>query len=218
MPQKNSCGSGGNMEQIKQLKTMRDEARTRIEATADYKLATSLDALITDLEKALGLDGDDSDAGDDEESAGHADAIAEPVQPAADVMSDTDYSSTSEISASQEDNSPVAEVNTRTTSMLGSGANAVDRIGDMAGEISSQDDSSQDDGDVMSELTRMISGQSESHTVNGATHYDDSANLSVSSQKGDEWSEEDAILKAMEALDEDLANTDLDSVPSKNRH
>lgn len=47
------------MEQIKQLKAMRDAARARIAATADYKLMTSLDALITDLEKAFGAaDGD----------------------------------------------------------------------------------------------------------------------------------------------------------------
>jgi len=42
------------MEQIKQLRQMRDAARARIEATPDYKLMTSLDALITDLEKAFG--------------------------------------------------------------------------------------------------------------------------------------------------------------------
>jgi hypothetical protein len=42
------------MEQIKQLKEMRDAAKARIEATPDYKLMTSLDALIADLEKAFG--------------------------------------------------------------------------------------------------------------------------------------------------------------------
>jgi len=51
------------MEQIKQLKAMRDAARARIAATADYKLMTSLDALITDLEKAFGA-ADDAPAPD----------------------------------------------------------------------------------------------------------------------------------------------------------
>jgi hypothetical protein len=42
------------MEQIEQLKAMRDAARARIEALPDFRLMTSLSALIDDLEKALG--------------------------------------------------------------------------------------------------------------------------------------------------------------------
>jgi hypothetical protein len=42
------------MEQIEQLKAMRDAARARLEATPDHRLMTSLTALITDLEAAFG--------------------------------------------------------------------------------------------------------------------------------------------------------------------
>ena len=38
------------MEQIKQLKQMRDEAFARLQTNPDYKLLTSLDDLIVDLE------------------------------------------------------------------------------------------------------------------------------------------------------------------------
>jgi hypothetical protein len=43
------------MEQIEQLKVMRDAAKARIEALPDFRLMTSLSALIDDLESALGL-------------------------------------------------------------------------------------------------------------------------------------------------------------------
>ncbi len=38
------------MEHIKQLKTIRDDALTRLQSNADYKLLTSLDSLIIELE------------------------------------------------------------------------------------------------------------------------------------------------------------------------
>ena len=41
------------MEQIEQLKTMRDEALARLQLNPDYKLVTSLDALISDLEASF---------------------------------------------------------------------------------------------------------------------------------------------------------------------
>lgn len=41
------------MEQIIQLKTMRDEALVRLQNNPDYKLVNSLDALIQDLESVL---------------------------------------------------------------------------------------------------------------------------------------------------------------------
>ncbi len=42
------------MEQIQQLKTMRDEALERLQINPDYKLVTSLDTLIGDLEASFG--------------------------------------------------------------------------------------------------------------------------------------------------------------------
>jgi hypothetical protein len=41
------------MEQIGQLKAMRDAARARIEATPDWRLVTSLDTLIGELEAVV---------------------------------------------------------------------------------------------------------------------------------------------------------------------
>lgn len=43
------------MEQIEQLKAMRDSAKARLEAMPDYRLMNSLAALIDDLEDAFGL-------------------------------------------------------------------------------------------------------------------------------------------------------------------
>ncbi len=42
------------MDQIEQLKIMRDEALARLQANPDFKLVNSLDSLITDLETVLG--------------------------------------------------------------------------------------------------------------------------------------------------------------------
>jgi hypothetical protein len=52
------------MEQIEQLKAMRDAAKARIEALPDFRLMTSLTALIDDLEKALGTGEQSGEAGD----------------------------------------------------------------------------------------------------------------------------------------------------------
>ena len=41
------------MEQIKQLRTMRDDALIRLQANPDYRLLTSLDQLIVDLETVV---------------------------------------------------------------------------------------------------------------------------------------------------------------------
>jgi hypothetical protein len=41
------------MEELKNLKTMRDSAWTRIRDTNDFKLASRLDSMISDLEEAL---------------------------------------------------------------------------------------------------------------------------------------------------------------------
>lgn len=41
------------MEQVNQLRTMRDEALTRLQTNPDYRLLTSLDQLIVDLETVM---------------------------------------------------------------------------------------------------------------------------------------------------------------------
>ena len=43
------------MEQVVQLKAMHDAAKARLEASADFRLVSSLGALIDDLEEAFGL-------------------------------------------------------------------------------------------------------------------------------------------------------------------
>ena len=43
------------MQQIKQLKTIRDEALSRLQTNPDYKLLTSLDSLIIELEGVTAL-------------------------------------------------------------------------------------------------------------------------------------------------------------------
>ena len=43
------------MEHIKQLKTIRDDALTRLQSNPDYKLLTSLDSLIVELEGVTAL-------------------------------------------------------------------------------------------------------------------------------------------------------------------
>ena len=43
------------MEHIKQLKTIRDEALSRLQTNPDYKLLTSLDSLIIELEGVTAL-------------------------------------------------------------------------------------------------------------------------------------------------------------------
>lgn len=71
------------MEQIEQLKKMRDDALARLEASADYKLVNSLGALIEDLEEALGIapagDQPDEDSTEAEEEESAAPAAAIPV-------------------------------------------------------------------------------------------------------------------------------------------
>lgn len=58
------------MEQIAQLKAMRDAAKARLMASPDWKLMVSLDALIPDLEKAFGIV---SDATSEDEGEGSGD-------------------------------------------------------------------------------------------------------------------------------------------------
>ncbi|MCB1450035.1 MAG: hypothetical protein KDJ67_07935 [Nitratireductor sp.] len=87
------------MEQVEQLKAMRDAAKARIEALPDYRLMSSLTTLINELEEAFGLAPVAENAGEEtseEASASDADdglaaipeeltdepAIEEPEEPA----------------------------------------------------------------------------------------------------------------------------------------
>lgn len=76
------------MEQIAQLKAMRDAARARLQVLPDWKLMTSLDALIPELEVAFGVapevaSEDDEESGEDvaDGDAQHDIEEAEPSPP-----------------------------------------------------------------------------------------------------------------------------------------
>ncbi len=76
------------MEQIAQLKAMRDAARARLQVLPDWKLMTSLDALIPELEVAFGVapevaSEDDEEGGEDvaDGDAQHDIEEAEPSPP-----------------------------------------------------------------------------------------------------------------------------------------
>lgn len=64
------------MEQIAQLKAMRDAARARLQVMPDWKLMTSLDALIPELEVAFGMtpEAGPEDGGDGDEDVSDGDA------------------------------------------------------------------------------------------------------------------------------------------------
>lgn len=158
------------MDQVNQLKTMRDDAWARIRAMPDYKLATSLDSLISDLESALV--GKSSKSGksdsDKEESESASDDAVEPSSVGAATFK---------------------------------GATEADKAEKAAEEI---------EDDVMSELTQMI------HAGIGADAAEEAGAVTAESAEDDsgknvkladvEAIEQDAILRAMKALDEDLSS------------
>ncbi len=166
------------MEQLEQLKHMRDEARKRIAATADYKLATSLDSLIADLEEVLGVPSDDGEGAE-----GTDDAEAD-IEPAA---------------ASEETTTEVV----------------VEVAEETVEEAKSEDD--------VSDLSRALAQQleNETATMSKAATADDeplippaaptngSSAHSENEDAAEDGEEEDALIRAMRELDEDLANADL---------
>ncbi len=97
------------MEQIEQLKAMRDAARARLEATPDYRLMTSLAALIDDLEAAFSGEPPASAAASPSPQAAEPEALeAEPEvadqQQAEDVTPvETDYEETVVIAETEEE-------------------------------------------------------------------------------------------------------------------
>ncbi len=82
------------MEPIKQLKAIRDAARARIEASADYRLVTSLGALIGELEEAISTgapaaaEGTDEDQPEDEPDGAAAHLTRAEIYPDAEVATD----------------------------------------------------------------------------------------------------------------------------------
>lgn len=156
------------MDQVNQLKTMRDDAWSRIKSTPDYKLATSLDALITDLEAALS-----GEAGKSESS----------------------------LSGDDEESDPTSE---KKAELHAAGSN---------GSSGGSETESESDDDVMSELTQMIhaglggdDGKPETAEAE-AEPADEVAAEPREDESDEEALEQDAILRAMKALDEDLSNT-----------
>ena len=161
------------MEQLEQLRTMRDEARLRIAATADYKLATSLDALIADLEKVLGIE-----AKENEET----DGISEEIDP--EPLSSTSVQreevETDEASSEDETEGGVSDLTQALADQLERETQSTHRS------------SAADEGDGDEDYSHATSG-------NGSTDVDEP----------EELNEEDALIRAMRELDEDLAQADL---------
>lgn len=162
------------MDQVNQLKSMRDEAWVRVKATPDYKLATSLDSLISDLESALGGDAGKSSVR----------AKAEPSQ--------------DEPEPSQEE-----VVETAPAAESANGASAQEKAEAEARQI---------EDDVMSELTQMIHAGIGGDAAEETEAAVDDEPAQEKPGKGDSKSEDaeaieqDAILRAMKALDEDLSS------------
>ncbi|MGI9402260.1 MAG: hypothetical protein ACR2O0_13490 [Rhizobiaceae bacterium] len=179
------------MEQLEQLRHMRDEARKRISATADYKLATSLDALIADLEEVLGASS--SEEGESAEGKDDADADAE-IAPEAVVAVSTEEAATEEAPAEA----------------------VVEEVEETVDETVEEAKSEEDD---VSDLSRALAEQleQETATMSQSARTDEEslappapANGSSSSHdESEDDSEEDALIRAMRELDEDLANADL---------
>ncbi len=105
------------MEQIEQLKAMRDAAKSRLEATPDFRLMTSLTALIDDLEAAFNGEQPEAATQFDQPAATEAessDAEAAPgVEPATELQAETvieevetDYEETVVIAETEEEIDP----------------------------------------------------------------------------------------------------------------
>lgn len=167
------------MEQLEQLRTMRDEARLRIAATADYKLATSLDALIADLEKVLGIDAKDNEETDD---------VSEDVEPEP-LSSASVQHEEGEADETPSEDDKDAGVSDLTQAL----AEQLERETQSPHKSLAADDDVADEGDDGDEANpHATSG-------NGSTDVDEPEDLS----------EEDALIRAMRELDEDLARADL---------
>lgn len=182
------------MEQVDQLKTMRDDAWMRIKATPDYKLATSLDALIADLEEALGVASTSSSVEEEEEATDSDGTDGDGGDSAAPVESVISPPTNTVEASAPEPTEPETSV------------------AESSEEASYAEES---DEDVMSELTQMIhaglsdqpQAEAEEQGMNPAQADEADSDAGEQSADDEESVEQEAILAAMKALDEDLSKS-----------
>lgn len=236
------------MEQLDQLKVMRDEARQRIAATADYKLATSLEALIADLEEMLGVSNKSDeeetteDSGDEEparsQDTGDESTDANPIAAAfADFQtSDKEVAdAAAEIEAAAEreaerESGHEEEVIEKLESELaddiasglnGSGtgheeaAHAFDETASEALQDHQPTESEEEapigvEDDFQQALEDLARSTATAPYDADADESSDDEASQPDETSAEELSEDEAIVRAMQALDEDLANVDLD--------
>lgn len=226
------------MEQIDQLRDMRDAAKARIEATPDFKLMHSLTALIDDLEEALGLtqSADGAEAGEDAgEDGAAADAEEPQSSPDEDAGDDGDGLRLSVTSGGVEQaeeayaaavNGEAEETATAEFEAMEDAEPAADGADDQPGEVGAEEAALEsalnnfesETAQVAAELESALQDGADFETVTGETG--DANNAARQTEElmehiaaaevvagSDENAEADAISKAMEELDADLANT-----------
>lgn len=229
------------MEQLDQLKVMRDEARKRIAATADYKLATSLDALIADLESMLGIPSEDDDgekpdeSGDDEPVRAYerSDSDVNPVAAAfADFQtSEEDVAEAAadiEAASEEDDQGEKADADEPDEGLIDDPKAGLNGSGHGHEELQSADDadaeaetveeeSAEETGasigvedDFQQALEDLARSTATAPYASKAEEESLEDNADDESSDDDALSEDEAIVRAMQALDEDLANVNLD--------
>lgn len=189
------------MEQIKQLRQMRDEAQARIEALPDYRLVTSLDALIADLEEAFGSDEGTGEAEEEPSS---------PVSLAADPDDAVEVEEPLEIEPPVEE--PAIETNTGVLGAEESAAESeippsADEELEAAVEEAVEDAPPAEDADLVSIFDR--GSDPDEADIAKALNFGQQANGSGEDAEATPEDEEaDAISKAIAELDADLAKTE----------
>ncbi|MEZ5872299.1 MAG: hypothetical protein R3D32_10685 [Nitratireductor sp.] len=176
------------MEQVEQLKAMRDAAKARIEALPDYRLMNSLTTLISELEEAFGLvpaqdaasaetgeEASASEAEDDLGSEPHAEPEGEAAEP--------------------------AEVETVEPFEMAAQPDIVEETGPEAGlEMPAEDD----------EIGEIDFSDLEAEIIGGGEELSETTAVELTAEvdeSGD--SEDDAIRRAMQELEADLESVKL---------
>lgn len=221
------------MEAIEQLKTMRDQAKARIEALPDFKLMTKLTTLIEDLEGSFeessdssgGEASEDEEAGEDEstsfESSPYTQAAepetAEPEAPA-EVVTEAAPEPEPEpepvsyepepvaVEEPPQEEEPVAPVVSKPVELDPGAASVLEELEKLTGSV--RDGDAQHDVEHTPDIDPLDEVTEEALTMldgaNGAYEHQESATDDI------ELDTDSAIMQAMAELEADLGNADLD--------
>ena len=210
------------MEQIEQLKAMRDAAKVRIEATPDYKLMHSLTALIDDLEEALGLSQQDDGAAEAESAADEDEASAEPAEPEPSIEADDGEPdelrpSMASGGVEQAEEAYAAAANGSAEQAESDDVDPLETVEAVAEAISSSIEQPADEADVgaydaetaqvAAEIERALKESAEASGAGDGQAEALMDELAAAADISGDGDDADAISKAMEELDADLANT-----------